>query len=857
MNKLIFKIFISLFLLLCTINDLYARCDVNSKTAKYYDITEKDLEKVTSDKNKFNCWDLAYLKKNLEPGELGITFKEYQKLYPKKYFEAEYAYSNLLDRNFSKKTIVEYLIEEGVTPDKARKAIPYLRTNFDDVGSFIQYAWGTAGDILGDVGRNLDVQFNSDDLGTFITSIGASGVYAFEKLSETFDLVTAMMRKMTIDVRKKSLYNVIFHRYEDNVDHLVKGIDGLEDVIDVNNANGMVIKTTPQSNISCIYIDDTKDDYNIDFSYLPNAERPIALIGNNFINPFMETVAKLQVEEDEETGEKTYMILNNGQVESNIAWNAKECDFYDFSDIVAPLKKCWICGVYDFLFNAISSGTFRVYDNLRIPIAGLLSVILAVWVAFQFFKKFMLLDGQSPDNINTDFMIKTLGKRIFVGAVVITALFIPPDSGFSIPGVISKVIVEPVSLLAGGYSKLVLSTVSVDTSEEGSDFFDCEYEPQGNLIDDEHRIFSKNTKKSFLCVLENMNKAIVTQMQLGLIIIQASAVTESILPDISTLLIGLSIVLVYFLIMIWVPFSFIQSILYIGVMFLMLPLHVLCWVFPATRSRFDKAIPKFIQEMIGLVILTIIVTLCIIMLHTIMGGYDDAGNLIISSLERGDVQSIIQKFKVTNVSYSQILFVGTLSSMLIKEASSIAGKFSGSLDYTINEKIKTFFTGVIDKFIKPQITRNNQIKKKENTNKKSQNTTNTTNNSNNSQDNLITSFRNVSYDNFSSISGSATNPCQVKKAENQGNSREYAYSNDFTPVPRSEELILKANINLSKGSAPYIVLTDQSGRVVSNVYRLQAGSNTINITLMSEATRLRVYNTSESNWDGYFILYKK
>jgi hypothetical protein len=415
-----------------------------------------------------------------------------------------------------------------------------------------------------------------------------------------------------------------------------------------------------------------------DFDYLPKGLKPVAVIGDNIVNLFMESIGRIEGEINEK-GIKRHKIVfkhDNREYKEGVdfKWNNK-CEVQSIKEKVKAISHCWACGIYDFFFNALSYAAFKIYDAVRLPLVGLLWVLFGIWIIYKVLKAFWKIDGGDPEKLNSDFWIKEVGGK-FLRAALLAAIFVLPNtSHYSLPSIISKYAIEPAALISGAFSK---------TITDPQDVAECEYINDDNYdMLKQHMILSETTKDEFLCILEKMNKISAYHVGLGLLLLEdAERVAQAhghIIPDIEKLLLGFAIIVMFFILIIYIPLLYIGVFIEIGLTLMFIPLMGIAWVFPETPyyEKMKQGLVTFISNILGLIMLSVIIVVCTSLIHTTTGLFQGGENIFYKAIQTGDTSLVYNALSYSNGRFVQIMVVVIICIKLIQNASTIANEFAG------------------------------------------------------------------------------------------------------------------------------------------------------------------------------------
>ncbi len=173
------------------------------------------------------------------------------------------------------------------------------------------------------------------------------------------------------------------------------------------------------------------------------------------------------------------------------------------------LKDCWVCGVFESIydtFSRVANQTFYIFQNDSLVI---LSVCLALWIAYETYKIFIKSVGLDPSvqvNLDPEYL-KKIYKKMFLATVVI-GLFI-----INSPRNIFANTYEIVLDFGSGVGRFVIqkkiNEMQLSIPPE------CQNQST-NLIYKEGNALSENTKNNMVCLIKEINVLRQSYMDIGI-----------------------------------------------------------------------------------------------------------------------------------------------------------------------------------------------------------------------------------------------------------------------------------------------------------------------------------------------------
>ena len=317
---------------------------------------------------------------------------------------------------------------------------------------------------------------------------------------------------------------------------------------------------------------------------------------------------------------------------------------------------CWICPVFEYIFDAISVGAFKVYESLRKPAVLLLGVGFALWLAFQF----LFLFGGGVETSPQEFW-DPIVKRAFA------VLFVASVLNFASPKWIFDNTIMPMSDITTEYSSLILKPIqNISTAFKIKE----EDETKTKAVS-ENQVFDPDLKKQVLESIERITFILYRQLEIGKIIGKGAVqkgLSGTIIPALDMFATSIILIGLYAIVLIYFAFFIVEAIFRVGVVAMLMPLLIVSWAFPSTRRFAINGMEMFLQAFVLLLLINIIIGLGVVMTDMVLGG-----SMIDMSQSPED---LMKKFSFTSVTFHQILFVSILTALMFIKASDLSTQFS-------------------------------------------------------------------------------------------------------------------------------------------------------------------------------------
>ncbi len=275
---------------------------------------------------------------------------------------------------------------------------------------------------------------------------------------------------------------------------------------------------------------------------------------------------------------------------------AEECTScltpYDSSEAVnSDNNICWVCGIFEHFFDIGNRLAYVISIDLLTISKAILAIGLGIWLVFHLMPILASLKAGNPGQIFTK-----------IGGIFFKALIVATFLTFGL-GTIYDYVITPVTGFTSAISKTVMSTNSV-----------------GNTV------FDSEIKSDMIYVIAWAFKDLKYGQRLASFMICHSKVRIEPLYDYLGIeikfvdpkrwLIGASLWVVFSIMLVVFPFFIIDALFKLLIICMLLPLFMVAWVFPATKSYADKAFNLILGCLMTFSIMGLVIkiTLKIIML---------------------------------------------------------------------------------------------------------------------------------------------------------------------------------------------------------------------------------------------------
>lgn len=317
-------------------------------------------------------------------------------------------------------------------------------------------------------------------------------------------------------------------------------------------------------------------------------------------------------------------------------------------------NSCWICKLFDKIFDAINLLATSVYNKTHMSFISLLAVCLGLYIVLRIGKAFLSLQPQDP----MDFW-NQMGKVLFK-TIVASALLVQPA------GVLGYWLVSPFIELSVSFNQVILESLvegaaytelsenerknaekwvqeqlekinqSDGAAADSTEYLDYLSAWRGisNLsyssltqctavqmteaeAAKDGKLFNSQIRNALECMVKGLYKEAAFALSVSSYMI-CHGFRYGTIPLIDThwgmLFAGIAMWATCFIIIIMFAFKIIDATVRLGILCALLPMFVVAWVFPPTVSYTKKAVQILIQVMLMYIVTAIIMALAIVII---------------------------------------------------------------------------------------------------------------------------------------------------------------------------------------------------------------------------------------------------
>lgn len=605
-------------------------------TPKLYGLQASE---VNSSNKDFYCWEIKYLNEYHNRSSMDIT--QYINLFPTPWFVGN----------------INILRQEGITPEKAEYLHKYFATDI------------TAGEL--------------------------SDIKTIEKV----------LSKAEKHMHSLTLYNV----------KRVLDLDSPTSMLFGQMVSRPIFKLFTLNNCLIGKIDEKYFGTTFPNALFPSALKPVSVIGTTFINMFGEITGEIIQKADPEGIKFIESIANNSQdrgfgrvneinmdnlpfingenqpiyIDGNSNpighWNTKSCPLDNLRYELSSYKSyCLSCHIFEISFNTVSRVGYVMYDKLSKYLIDFMVVMFLLWTLFIFYETVI----KKQDGFE---FIKTFFNRSIWVFIIGIALSMSIESEHNI----LNYTIRPLTDFMVGYNETMVKGIT-----DGKSDFKCTYADKN--ISEKHGkvIFSREIKENIVCTIERISAFIVMNFQVGKYNMQLGFQQFiNLTPGgFTKLLIGLSIMAIFFYMYIMIPFYFIESFFMIALVVFLFPLFLVAYVFEKTKDFAKQGLDTFLFAIFQIISLTLMCSIISILMLYITGlDFYNLQNAISSEKTQEITSEILYILSFSNNNLLEVFYTGFVCWFLLGESLSIATKFSSIAP---QEKVATTFFNITKNIVK-------------------------------------------------------------------------------------------------------------------------------------------------------------
>jgi hypothetical protein len=228
---------------------------------------------------------------------------------------------------------------------------------------------------------------------------------------------------------------------------------------------------------------------------------------------------------------------------------------------IADTKVCWICPVFNSLFDVVSETGIKVYLKLADGAVKFLIILFAFWILYHTYFSFNFNKGVSADEYVQKILV--MAAYLMVGLVLLGTYI---SKGTVIKSIYSNTI-DPLFSMAANFGTKIMDWPACSNIADEADTKNEDEFAQG--------IFSQSVKKSTSCMIGSINIMLISGISAGWNLLNYFSKSGNPLDMIG----GVIIIMFFAYIMVRFPLKYLDVFVNIGLVFALLPIMIVAWVF--------------------------------------------------------------------------------------------------------------------------------------------------------------------------------------------------------------------------------------------------------------------------------------
>ncbi|MCK5296412.1 MAG: hypothetical protein KAJ75_05950 [Alphaproteobacteria bacterium] len=318
-------------------------------------------------------------------------------------------------------------------------------------------------------------------------------------------------------------------------------------------------------------------------------------------------------------------------------------------EVIADYAPCWFCPIFDVVFRAVGTYSYRAYISVNEDALMLLTVGLLLW----FSRKSMDVIGSVAEFDAADFW-KQITARMFAGVIAAALLMASASEVYGY-------VMSPMIQGAVGFASAIIG----GSCDGGG----LSFTPMANSV------FSEGTLNALSCIIDEMNKSVAKGVAVGWVTFIEGIKFELIppkLPDINSIIGGLAIMIVFFAIIIMMPFYMVDACFRLGVVGALVPMFIVAWVFPSTKWFAKKGWAMLVNSMIVLICMCLVLGLISTMITDVLNSNPD----LLNALNDPDPGHLADMMSLELLVLPKLIVAGIIGIFLIGKVPGIADNYS-------------------------------------------------------------------------------------------------------------------------------------------------------------------------------------
>ena len=299
-------------------------------------------------------------------------------------------------------------------------------------------------------------------------------------------------------------------------------------------------------------------------------------------------------------------------------------------DYLSDEDGCWFCDIFDVLFNMSNDVSSRLYEPVKNVAIYLVAMGFACYVLFKMVTYYISFGAIDPRNFFTE-LLRPFLYMIFAIILIVNiqqfyTYFITPVTEMTVS--FAEQVIEKAGTGTVGEFKQYTSSLGQVTAS--SQCGTGGYKDKGFGL-------GQGVHDAIKCVIQKVSASLLVHMAIGSTFIQDSwGYGKFIFPLWNMLGVGLMIYTCTFIIFLSFPFKLVDAMIRVTFVMALLPIWIICWIFPSSRKFSTKALEMFLNALIVFISLSACMVMIFHILEVSMASMGDMGKFM-GHLTKGEV----------------------------------------------------------------------------------------------------------------------------------------------------------------------------------------------------------------------------
>ena len=374
---------------------------------------------------------------------------------------------------------------------------------------------------------------------------------------------------------------------------------------------------------------------------------------------------------------------------------------------------CWICPLYNKLFNIGNILASKLYPTLRDMCIYFLGLWFSFFILFKMIKYYLELGVIDPRKFFPE-ILKPFVSMIIAIIVILNVQQFYTD------------FIDPLAEISIGFSEIIIDSGSGDDSEYVIERRKMTTETEtlnagcvpGNTVSTEIGL-GEGVNNSIQCFLQKVSVAILKQVAIGSTFMYGAwhpgekyrflgLFTYAYLPTFYLLFVGILVWVTSLMLFLSFSFKLVDGMIRLAFVTALLPLWVACWVLPASKKYAAKAFEMFLHVLVNFLFLSVITVMVLYMLDASLMDVDNKANFI-SLLKKNEIKEAGELLSKNSFLFKFVMCI-IISFTLLGKVDSFVSHFIGGFNLGIGEKLGKATVGIAiqkpaQKIIKPIVNK--------------------------------------------------------------------------------------------------------------------------------------------------------